>query len=117
MHRHLIIGETVFALLALQVVMGVVHHVLFRKYGKRQVWSHLHTWLGRALITLGIVNGGIGMQLGELSRTATIVYRVFAALVWVAWMGISVYGEIKKFRIRKEESGETRPESTENRDG
>jgi hypothetical protein len=116
-HHHLIIGETEFALMAVQAVVGVIHHVMFLKRGKRLVWTHLHVWLGRTLITLGIINGGIGMQLGELSTTAKTVYGVFAGLIWTVWIGIAVYSDVKEFRKPVEENRDAGAETAENKEG
>ena len=95
-HHHIIIGEVVFALLASQAVFGIIHHILFRRKGRRQVWSYAHIWTGRILVTLGIINGGLGMQLANVSRAGKIAYGVLAGLIWVVWMATAVASEFKK---------------------
>ncbi|TLD21810.1 Cytochrome b2 [Venturia nashicola] len=93
---HAIIGLTVFGLLAVQAILGIIHHLIYRRKGKRQVWSYAHVWNGRILITLGIINGGLGMQLASVSRAGKIAYGVCAGLIWVVWMVIAVISDFKE---------------------
>ncbi|KAK8221374.1 integral membrane protein [Phyllosticta capitalensis] len=96
---HPIIGIVIFVFLFFQPIFGWLHHVLFKKYGGRTFWSHLHLWLGRALITLGIINGGLGLKLtGNVHNWKHIVYAIVAAVVWMVYMVAAVYGEIKRMR-------------------
>lgn len=64
---------------------------------------------------MGIINGGIGMQLGLLSRTAKIVYGVLAGLIWVVWMGTAVYHDARRFKEPVAGGRETRAETEENK--
>jgi len=95
---HPIIGLVVFSLITFQPILGVLHHRYFKKYKKRTVWSHGHLWLGRIVITLGIVNGALGLDLANNSQGGLIAYSIIAAIFWLAWMGAAVYGEIKRRR-------------------
>jgi hypothetical protein len=94
-HHHIIIGEVVFALLFFQALFGLGHHILFKQKGRRQTWSHAHIWTGRILVTLGIINGGLGMQLAGVSRAGKIAYGVLAGLIWLVWMAIAVLSELQ----------------------
>lgn len=69
---------------------------MFKKYQRRQVWSYFHIWLGRILITLGIINGGLGLRLANNTKTGEIAYGVVAGIIWLVWMVAAVYGEIKR---------------------
>lgn len=60
------------------------------------MWSYAHIWTGRILITLGIINGGLGMQLAKVSRDGKIAYGVCAGFIWVVWMAIAVASDIRK---------------------
>jgi hypothetical protein len=85
----------VFALLAFQTAFGLVHHILFKRKGQRQIWSYAHIWTGRTLVTLGIINGGLGMQLGNVSKAGKIAYGVLAGLIWIVWMAVAVVSEFR----------------------
>lgn len=102
---HPIIGMAVFAALFFMPIFGFLHHALFKKYGGRTFWSYAHLWLGRATITLGIINGGLGFKLADSmrmsSRSGMIAYSVVAALVWLAWVAASVLGEKRRKASRR----------------
>jgi len=99
---HPIIGIVVFALLIFQPVLGYIHHVAFKRYRRRTAWSYAHIWLGRIVITIGIINGGLGLKLANNTRSGEIAYGVVAGLIWLVWMAAAVYGEIKKARLARE---------------
>jgi len=46
-----------------QPLLGFLQHSFFRRNKRRGLWGHAHLWLGRILIILGVVNGGLGLQL------------------------------------------------------
>lgn len=87
-----------FILLFFQPVLGFLHHSLFKKYNRRTFWSYAHLWLGRFIITLGIINGGLGFLLANNSRTGAIVYGVVAGLVWIVYVAVAIRGELKRSR-------------------
>jgi hypothetical protein len=99
---HPIIGIVLFIVLLIQPVLGLVHHFQFKKHGTRTVWSYGHLWLGRLLITLGIINGGLGLLLARQSgydRPTTgqvIAYSVIAGVMWLLWVVSSIVGEKKR---------------------
>jgi len=95
---HPIIGLVVFSLITFQPILGLLHHRYFKKYKRRTVWSYGHLWLGRIVITLGIINGALGLDLADNSEGGLIAYSIIAAIFWLAWMGAAVYGEIKRRR-------------------
>jgi hypothetical protein len=59
---HSIIGLIVVGALLLQPVSGITHHLLYKKTGGANVATYPHIWWGRAIVTLGIINGGFGLQ-------------------------------------------------------
>ena len=83
-----------------QPIFGFLHHSAFKKYQTRTIWSHAHLWLGRSVITLGMINGGLGFKLADTmdlgSHTGMIVYAVVAGIVWLVWVAASIYGELKR---------------------
>lgn len=77
----------------------------FKKDGRRTVWSYGHIWLGRIAITLGMVNGGLGLLLAEdapafvnfrPTRGQIVTYGVVAGIMWVLWVGAVVVGERRR---------------------
>ena len=101
-HTHPIIGVIVLVLLFFQPFLGLVHHFAFKKHNRRVVWSYAHVWLGRFVITLGIINGGLGLQLStQMGRFApkqsTIIgYSVAAGIIWLIYVACAIYGERKR---------------------
>ncbi|KKY31784.1 putative integral membrane protein [Diaporthe ampelina] len=93
---HARIGLVVCCGLALQPLTGLLHHLRFKKTGGRTLASYVHIWWGIPLITLGTINGGFGLELAGSSRTYMIVYGVFAAIVWLGWMGLSFLSQCLK---------------------
>jgi heme/copper-type cytochrome/quinol oxidase subunit 2 len=85
-------------------IFGFLHHLQFKKTGHRSIWSHAHLWLGRAAVTLGIVNGGLGFRLADSmrmgSRSGMIAYAVVAGIVWSVWVAASVIGERRRKKTR-----------------
>ncbi|KAG9640289.1 hypothetical protein KCU95_g17900, partial [Aureobasidium melanogenum] len=98
---HPIIGIVLFILIFFQPILGFLHHRLFKKYKRRTFWSYAHIWLGRIIITLGIINGGLGLDLAHNSRKGEIAYGVVAGIVYLIYI-ISIFvGEAKRRRDRK----------------
>lgn len=51
------------------------------------------------MITLGIINGGLGLRFAEnASSGREIAYGVVAGVVWLVWMGAAVLGEIRRLK-------------------
>lgn len=103
---HPIIGIVLFALLAFQPLLGFIHHVFFKRYNKRTIWSYGHIWFGRIAIILGIVNGGLGLGLAKRtgfmapSEGAVIGYSVVAGFFGLAYILAAIFGERKRTRSR-----------------
>jgi hypothetical protein len=106
-HYHPIIGIVVFVLLFFQPILGLVHHFQFKKYKRRTIWSHGHLWLGRIVITLGMINGGLGLLFATEtgffapSTGQIVAYGVVAGIMWVAWVAASVVGERRRTRANR----------------
>jgi hypothetical protein len=97
-HHHPIIGLVVVSGLVLfQPFMGLLQHRHFRKTGGKSAFAYLHRWFGRAMIVLGIVNGGLGFRMtreanpGAAPRAVIIAYSVVAGVVGVGY--VLVVGE------------------------
>lgn len=100
---HPIIGLVLFAILFFQPVMGYIHHLRFKKVQRRTLWSYGHLWLGRIAITLGMINGGLGLLLAydaplgfAPSQSQVIAYGVVAAIMWLLYVTAAVVGERRR---------------------
>jgi hypothetical protein len=48
------------------------------------------------MVTLGIINGGLGLLLASNSRSGEIIYAVVAAVFWFVWMFAACFGEVRR---------------------
>lgn len=64
-----------------QPIIGFLQHRHFRNYKARGVFGYMHLWLGRILIVLGVVNGGLGLKLSDEEGKAKTAYIAIAAVV------------------------------------
>jgi hypothetical protein len=102
-------------LLFFQPLLGFIHHVQFKKHARRTFWSHAHVWLGRVVVTLGIVNGGLGLLLASDAPAFTgfrpdqrqiAAYAVVAAFMWLLWVVAAVVGERRRGREARMQADE-----------
>jgi hypothetical protein len=114
-HAHPIIGILVFVLLFFQPLLGFIHHVQFKKHARRTFWSHAHVWLGRVIVTLGIINGGLGLLLASDAPAFTgfrpdqrqiAAYAVVAGFMWLLWVVAAVVGERRRGREARMQADE-----------
>lgn len=95
-------------MLILQPVFGYIHHKRYKKLLRRQFWSYLHIFNGRIAITVGIINGGLGLNLANASAYRQRVYIIVAAVMWGLWMVVAIVSEIVRAR-RTRKSRTERP--------
>ncbi|KAM3417368.1 hypothetical protein BST61_g5618 [Cercospora zeina] len=93
---HTIIGTSVFAFAWLQPFLGLAHHFIWAKTQKRTLISGLHVYFGRLLISVGMVNGAIGLALARVSGPEKWAYGVLVSLVWIAYTLATLDWEIKR---------------------
>lgn len=62
----------------------------YLKTNRRGLISYVHIWWGRALMALGVVNGGLGLQLAGAGNGPVIAYGVVAGVVFVAYAAFKV---------------------------
>jgi uncharacterized membrane protein YoaK (UPF0700 family) len=67
--------------MALQPAFGFAHHSYYKKHQARNVISHVHIWYGRAIIIVGIINGGLGLQLAGAPATYSVAYIIITLIV------------------------------------
>ncbi|WQF88109.1 Putative cytochrome b561/ferric reductase transmembrane [Colletotrichum destructivum] len=95
---HPIIGLIILAIFFFQPLFGYLHHAQFKKYGVRQIWSYLHLMVGRLLIPLGIINGGLGLYISNSPKAFKIAYSILAVVFGIAWIFIAVISESRRSR-------------------
>ncbi|KAI1149581.1 hypothetical protein F4825DRAFT_468968 [Nemania diffusa] len=100
-NAHPIIGIVLLVALLSQPVWGLLHHRRFARLRRRTWPSHVHLWLGRVGITLGIINGGLGLALAGTTGTFVVAYAVVAGVMWLLWLLAALYGERKGARKEK----------------
>ncbi|SMQ52532.1 unnamed protein product [Zymoseptoria tritici ST99CH_3D7] len=104
---HPIIGLIVFGLLFVQPITGLVHHRLFKRTNARSASSWVHLTTGRSIIILGLINGGLGLQLAGQSRAVYIAYGVVAGVVGLVYLAAIIFGERKRSSTRSDSSQST----------
>lgn len=112
---HQIVGYTVVAILfSVQPVLGLLQHLHFRKTGTRSGMGLGHQWLGRTVIILGVVNGGLGMResgpVGDswVPTYAPILYGIVAAVVLLIYLAVVVGTAMRKRTVRPTEKYDRR---------
>jgi hypothetical protein len=113
---HVIIGLVVLFAATIQPWLGWIHHRAFKhklikfrevadaKRPGRTTITRYHLWIGRILIILGVINGGMGIRLASgtpfqtesTTRKAEIAYGVLAGLVFLLFAGVSVVFEVRR---------------------
>ena len=94
---HPIIGIAVLFLLFLLPATQVANHYLYPKYGEKIKWvSYVHIWLGRFVLLVAIVNGGLGFKFADQlpkqgwSNAPRIAYGVIAVVVIFLYVVVAV---------------------------
>jgi sulfite exporter TauE/SafE len=86
------------SLLAFQPILGLLHHYKYRQIQRRTFWSHAHIWFGRCLLIVGVINGGLGLQLAGNTMSGEIAYAVVAGVILIIYLVVASYGEMKRSR-------------------
>jgi hypothetical protein len=107
---HQITGYVVVAILfSAQPILGLLQHLYFRKTGNKSGMGLGHQWLGRTVIILGVVNGGLGMResgpVGDswVPTYEPILYSIIAAVILLTYLGIIVGTAIRKRTMKRTE--------------
>jgi hypothetical protein len=79
--------------LLLQPFIGLLHHRRFISTQGQSFWTFIHLWYGRVLILLGIVNGGLGLQLAANTKGGTIAYSILGGVTGALFCALIVYVE------------------------
>ncbi|KAI0125580.1 hypothetical protein BJ170DRAFT_439046 [Xylariales sp. AK1849] len=93
---HTVFGTVIVCLMVLQPVLGYLHHAYYVKHQKRGLVSYAHIAYGRSLMLLGVVNGGLGLQLAGAGNNLVIAYAVIAAIIGVLYAGVKLFTTFRK---------------------
>lgn len=88
---HTMFGTAIVVLLIVQPVLGFLHHRQYMKTQRRGVISSVHRAYGSILIALGVVNGGLGLQLAGASSSLITAYAVVSAIVAVIYVAVKLF--------------------------
>lgn len=92
-NAHPIIGLVLLSVLLFQPFFGWHHHRKFKRNMKRTWTSYIHVYLGRCAILLGMINGGLGLQMAGSEKPSYVAYGVCAGVVGVVYLASIVIGE------------------------
>jgi low temperature requirement protein LtrA len=98
---HTDLGTIVVVLMLLQPFFGIIQHIRFRKTQKQGTWTFVHRWYGRVLIIMGIINGGLGLQLAHNTTKGKIAYSVLGGIMGSALCMLAVFVEARKVSTKQ----------------
>ena len=83
----------------------MVAHLLFKKHRRPNAVGKFHAFTGIVLITLGMINGGLGLLYAHAPITLQekIAYSVIVAVIWICFMGYSIVTRTKRSKALKSE--------------
>ncbi|KEF51252.1 uncharacterized protein A1O9_12602 [Exophiala aquamarina CBS 119918] len=114
------LGLAILAIAFLQPIFGFVHHRIYKKRAQnsgagkpsqapgRTPVGRIHLWIGRILIALGIINGGLGIRLASYSpfqtdatsQKASIAYGTIAGSMFLLYLIFVIAFEIRRARFQ-----------------
>jgi len=120
------LGLAILAIALFQPIFGGVHHRIYKsreqnvaagnptKAPGRTALGRVHIWVGRILIALGIINGGLGIRLASYSpfqtdatsQKASIGYGVVAGVMFLLYLISVIAFEIRRARVQLVEEEE-----------
>lgn len=121
---HTKLGVAILVLALLMPFLGLVHHSMYKRRAAqykeggprpgRTAPGYVHLWLGRLVIVLGMVNGGLGIRLASNSpfssnsKAKIIGYSVGAAVMFLLYVVFIVLGERRRAKERREQRPDAR---------
>lgn len=121
---HTKLGIAILVLAFFQPILGLIHHSLYKrrvnavkqgnttKLPGRTAPGYVHLWLGRILVVLGMINGGLGLRLASHSpyetngRTKAIAYGVGAGVMFLLYVAFVILGERRRSKERKDQQND-----------
>ncbi|RMZ04903.1 hypothetical protein D0860_06153 [Hortaea werneckii] len=99
---HVVIGLLLFASIWVLALGGLLHHLSFRKYRRPTFIGTAHAWSARTIITLAIINGGLGLALaGGHGVGAYAAYGIVTGVIWICWVGFTIISMRRESRDAK----------------
>jgi sulfite exporter TauE/SafE len=89
--------------MVVQVALGWMHHSYFVKHKRRSGWSHAHMNLGRVLMILGAINGGIGLTIARAPMAYRSSYAIVAAGFLTVYFLLAIATELKRRQAKRNE--------------
>ncbi|KAJ5894540.1 hypothetical protein N7495_006231, partial [Penicillium taxi] len=102
---HQIIGTLILLAILAQLVMGVWHHLSYKRIQLPTIFGKIHRYLGYVIMFAAIVNGGIGLYWSNASHAVMIGYSIIVAIIGLGL--IAVFGLVA-WQSKKESKGYTR---------
>lgn len=93
---HAVIGMVLLGSFFFMPLLGMMHHRLYKTIQQRTLWSYAHIFTGRAGIILGMINGGLGLQLASARRSYMIAYGIFAGFMGILYVSAIIIGEYQR---------------------
>ncbi|KAL3470064.1 hypothetical protein BJX99DRAFT_251479 [Aspergillus californicus] len=99
---HPILGFIVIGFLVLfQPALGLLQHMHFRRTGRKDVFAYVHRWLGRVVLVVAIVTGGLGFRLADIDTpytpsSAVIAYSIIAGIMGLLYITVQVFRSVKE---------------------
>jgi uncharacterized BrkB/YihY/UPF0761 family membrane protein len=78
----------------------------YRKIQRRGIPGLIHIWYGRIIIALGIINGGLGLQLAANTAKGNVAYGVIAGVIVVIYFVVIIFTMFRKNTVSKYEMTE-----------
>lgn len=96
-HRcHPIIRLILITALFFQPILRALYYAVYVREQWSSIWSTLHVWWVRVVLTLAIIEGGFGLRYANNTTGGKIAYGPLAGLIWVSWLGVAVRHDRKK---------------------
>lgn len=84
-----------------------MHYV---KHGGRGIVSYIHLYWGRIWMFLGLINGGLGLELASSKQKFIIAYAVVSVIFWGMYIGIKGLMTLRKKKMEKATGGKLSPQ-------
>ncbi|KAI7509429.1 hypothetical protein KC347_g5237 [Hortaea werneckii] len=87
---HQVLGLIIFATIFIQLGLGIIHHLIYRRTKQPTIISKFHLVLGPLLILLALINGGLGFNLAG-NHHDNIPYGIVVAVVAITFISIRLW--------------------------
>ena len=104
-------------LLIVQPILGYVHHLQYKRYKTTSPYTVAHVWFGRVVVTIGIIDGVLGLTLAGQSTGTIVAYCVVAGGIWALWIVFVVYAAKRQSRAKVQRNNIRMASLLDERDG